>query len=70
MCSPVPIKIMGLLVAATLIGNRYLNVVKSSHWQGKKYIQTNHDNKQQRITVLRAQSTSSFGMSVKFGNDD
>ena len=61
MCSPVPMKIMGLLVAATLTGNsrrrRTLTQVESVGFC---------DITEQ---ALRAQSSSSFGMSVKFGDD-
>lgn len=60
MCSPVPIKMMGLRVAATLRGNKTFMALTGP-------TPTSTDGK--RKLVLRAQSSSSFGVSVQFGDD-
>lgn len=60
MCSPVPIKMMGLRVAATLRGNKNFMALKGP-------TPTSTDRKMK--LVLRAQSSSSFGVSVQFGDD-
>lgn len=60
MCSPVPIKMMGLRVAATLRGNQNFMALKGP-------TPTSTDRKMK--LVLRAQSSSSFGVSVQFGDN-
>lgn len=55
MCSPVPMKVMGLFVAATL--------------EGFTRVLTTNEEREREKDYVRAESSTTFGMTVEFSDD-